>query len=59
MFILKAIQVRLTDDIYEWIKSMAEIEGVPVSTMIRIFLNRELYRENIKKQFDKKKKGGK
>ena len=59
MFDLKVVQVRLTEDIYDWLVAMAKIEGVPVSTMIRIFLSRELYSENIKKQFDKKKKGGK
>lgn len=56
---MKIIQVRLNDEIYDWIKKMADIEGVPISTMIRIFLNREKYRENIEKQFDKKKRGNK
>lgn len=55
--ILKVVQTRLPDDIIEWIGQMANKEGVALSTMLRIYLIREKYREDIEKQFGKKKRG--
>ncbi|MBO7526477.1 MAG: hypothetical protein J6T74_01115 [Clostridia bacterium] len=56
---MEKIQVRLTDTIIDWVKKQADIEGVPVSTMIRLILDREMFKDEIKKQFDKKKRGNK
>lgn len=54
---MKVVQTRLPDDIIEWINQMANKEGVALSTMLRIYLIREKYREDIEKQFGKKKRG--
>lgn len=56
---MKVIQVRLPDNIIEWLNDMANKEGVAISTMIRLFLDREMYRYNIEKQFEKKKRNDK
>lgn len=53
---MKVLQVRLPDDIIEWLNQMANKEGVAISTMLRWFLDREMQRDLIDKQFDKKKK---
>ena len=53
---MQKIQVRLTDTIIDWVKKQAEIENVPVSTMIRLILDREMFKDEIEKQFGKKKK---
>lgn len=52
---MKVLQVRLPDNIIEWLDKMAKKEGVAISTMLRLFLDREMYREEIEKQFDKKR----
>ena len=46
---MEKIQVRLPKSIIEWVKQMAIKENVPISTMIRLYLDREMYRENIEK----------
>lgn len=56
---LKVIEVRLKEKTLAWIKKQAEKEGLAVSTMIRTFLEREEFRDEIVKEFDKKKKGDK
>lgn len=52
---MKVLQVRLTSDIIEWLNKMAKKEGIPVSTMLRVFLEREMFRESLLNQFDRKK----
>lgn len=59
VFILKVVEVRLKESTLVWIKKQAEKEGLAVSTMIRTFLEREEFRDEIVKQFDKKKRGNK
>lgn len=54
---MKRIQVRLPEHIIEWINDMAKKEGVATSTMIRLYLDRQMYRESIEKQFNKEKRG--
>ena len=53
--ILKVLQVRLPESIIEWLEEMANKEGLAISTMLRIFLDREMHRDLIDKQFDKRK----
>ena len=52
---MKPVNIRLTEPIYEWVKKQAELEGVPISTMIRTLLDRIMFADSINKQFDKKK----
>lgn len=64
MFILKIVHIRFDDEnkdkeLVEWIEELAKKESLPVSTFIRVFMAREKYREDIEKQFDKKKRGNK
>ena len=62
MFILKIVHIRFNEDdkeLVEWIEEQAKKESLPVSTFIRVFMTREKYREDIEKQFDKKKRGNK
>ena len=54
---MKPVNIRLTEPIYEWVKKQAELEGVPMSTMIRTLLDRIMFADSIDKQFDKKKRG--
>lgn len=56
---MERIQVRLPEHIINWLNDMAKKEGVATSTMIRLYLDREMYRESIEKQFEKKKRGNK
>lgn len=56
----KIVSVRFDDkgkdkELVEWIEKQAEKEYIPFSTFIRVFLAREKYRDDIYKQFDKKK----
>ena len=53
---MKRIQVRLPEPIIEWVDKQAKKENVPFSTMVRVILDREMFKENIEKQFEKKKK---
>jgi hypothetical protein len=64
VFILKIVHIRFDDEnkdkeLVEWIEELAKKESLPVSTFIRVFMAREKYREDIEKQFDKKKRGNK
>lgn len=62
MFILKIVHIRFNEndkELVEWIEELAKKESLPFSTFIRVFMAREKYREDIEKQFDKKKKGDK
>lgn len=62
MFILKIVHVRFNEsdkELVEWIEKQAKNESLPISTFIRVFMAREKYREDIEKQFDKKKRGNK
>lgn len=43
-------------ELVEWIEKKAKSESLPESTFIRVFMAREKYREDIEKQFEKKKK---
>ena len=52
---MKVLQVRLPESIIDWLEEMANKEGLAISTMLRIFLDREMHRDLIDKQFDKKK----
>jgi hypothetical protein len=54
--ILKVLQVRLPESIFDWLEEMANKEGVAISTMLRIFLDREMQRDLIEKQIYGKKK---
>ena len=54
---MKAINIRLRESTIEWLKEMANNEKVALSTMIRLLLEREEFRDEIEKQFDKKKRG--
>lgn len=56
---VERIQVRLTEPIIDWVKKQADIEGVAISTMIRLILDREMFKDEIEKQFEKKKRGNK
>lgn len=56
---MKVVEVRLKESTLAWIKKQAEKEGLAVSTMIRTFLEREEFRDEIVKEFEKKKKGNK
>lgn len=58
MFILKVVHIRFNEDdkeLVEWIEKQAKNESLPVSTYIRMFMAREKYREEIEKQFEKKR----
>lgn len=58
MFILKIVHIRFNEDdkeLVEWIEKQAKNESLPVSTFIRVFMAREKYREDIEKQFEKKR----
>ena len=58
MFILKIVHIRFNEDdkkLVEWIEKLAKKESLPVSTFIRVFMAREKYREDIEKQFEKKR----
>lgn len=61
MFILKLVSIRLKESTIDWIENMAKKEKDPTgkTTMIRLFLEREQYKDETKKQFDKKKRGNK
>ena len=52
---MKAIQVRLNESTIEWLQNLADKEHVKLSTMIRLLLIREEFRDDIKKQLEKKK----
>jgi len=52
---LKVVEVRLKESTLAWIKKQAEKEGLAVSTMVRTFLEREEFRDEITKKFDKKR----
>lgn len=52
---MKVVEVRLKETTLEWIKKQAEKERLAVSTMIRTFLEREEFRDEITKKFDKKR----
>lgn len=54
---MKAIQIRLKESTIRWLKEQADKEGIALSTMIRTFLEREEFRGEIEKQFEKKKRG--
>ena len=54
---MKPVNIRLTEPIYEWVKKQAELEGVPVSAMIRTLLDRLMFADGIEKQFNNKKRG--
>lgn len=56
---MKVIEVRLKESTLVWIKKQAKKEGIATSTMIRTFLEREEFRDEIVKEFDKKKRGNK
>lgn len=53
---MKVLQVRLPESIFDWLEEMANKEGVAISTMLRIFLDREMQRDLIEKQIYGKKK---
>lgn len=60
MFILKIVHIRFDDknkdkELVEWIEELAKKESLPVSTFIRVFMAREKYREDIEKEFEKKR----
>ena len=62
MFILKIVHIRFNEndeELVEWLEQQAKKESLPISTFIRVFLAREKYREDIEKQFGKKKRGNK
>ena len=62
MFILKIVHIRFNEndeELVEWLEQQAKKESLPISTFIRVFLAREKYREDIEKQFEKKKRGNK
>ena len=54
---MKVVEVRLKETTLKWIKKQAEKEGLAVSTMIRTFLEREEFRDEIVNQFNNKKRG--
>lgn len=54
---MKVVEVRLKPTTYEWVKKLGEKEGLKVSTTIRTFLEREEFRDEIEKKFNKKKRG--
>lgn len=56
---MKVVEVRIKPTTYEWIKKQGEKEGLKTSTMIRTFLEREEFRDEISKKFDKKEKRNK
>lgn len=56
---LKVVEVRLKENTLEWVKKQADKEKIATSTMIRTFLEREQFRDEIEKQFGKKKRGNK
>ena len=56
---MKVVEVRLKENTLAWIKKQAEKEGLALSTMIRTFLEREEFRDEIVKEFEKKKRGNK
>lgn len=53
----KVVEVRIKPTTYDWVKKLGEKEGLKVSTMIRTLLEREEFRDEIEKQFDRKKRG--
>lgn len=62
MFILKIAHIRFNEDdkeLVEWIEELAKKESLPFSTFIRVFMARAKYREDIERQFEKKKRGNK
>lgn len=52
-------QVRLKPSTTKWIEDQAKKEGLTFSTMLRTILEREEFRDEIVKEFDKKKRGNK
>lgn len=54
---MKTKQVRLKPSTIKWIEDMAKKEGLTFSSMLRTILEREEFRDEIVKEFDKKKRG--
>ena len=54
---MKVVEVRIKPTTYDWVKKLGEKEGLKVRTMIRTLLEREEFRDEIEKQFDRKKRG--
>lgn len=54
---MKTKTIKLRESTIEWVAKRAEIEGVPFATMVRLILEREEFRDEIKKQLDEKKRG--
>ena len=48
-------QVRLKPSTTKWIEDQAKKEGLTFSTMLRTILEREEFRDEITKKFDKKR----
>jgi len=57
--ILIAKQIRLKPSTIQWIESLAKKEGLTFSAMLRTLLEREEFRDEIVKEFEKKKRGNK
>lgn len=53
--ILIAKQIRLKPSTIQWIESLAKKEGLTFSAMLRTLLEREEFRDEITKKFDKKR----
>ena len=54
-----AKQIRLKPSTIQWIESLAKKEGLTFSAMLRTLLEREEFRDEIVKEFEKKKRGNK
>lgn len=56
MITLKVVEVRLKESTLEWVKKQADKEKIAISTMIRTFLEREEFRDEIEKNLKNKKR---
>lgn len=56
---MKTKQIRLKPSTIKWIEDQAKKEGLTFSTMLRTILEREEFRDEIVKEFEKKKRGNK
>lgn len=56
---MKTKTIKLRESTIEWIAELADAEGVPFATMVRLILEREEFRDEIEKQiYNEKKKRG-
>ena len=54
---MKSVNIRLTETLYEWVKEQAELENVPVSSMIRTLLDRMKHEDEMLKKLNIKRRG--